>query len=468
MTLLTRFLSLALALVMSAGCAELPDLSEQVRHREQVKVSTARGWMGYEQSQALIRKLAPQAKKEDFLARHLQVEEAITGAPLTAGNALELYIDGPSAYKAMAQAIREAKSFIHMESYILDDDEIGNGFADLLIEKRKEGVAVALMVDSIGTLMTPTDVFDRMREAGVQVLVFNPVNPLEARAPWSLNERNHRKTLVVDGRVGFTGGINLSNVYSSRPSSGLRRGARDKDEDDSEEGDDEPWRDTHVRIEGPAVADLERVFLAGWQGQKGPELDAREFFPPQESVGPSVVRIIANQPGEEDGYTLYLTLLSAFTSAERSIHITMAYFVPDPALIASLKDAAQRGVDVVLVLPGFTDSSIVFHAGRSHYQELLEAGVRIFERNDALLHAKTAVVDRVWSTVGSSNLDWRSFMINHEVNAVIIGERFGEQMQKLFDDDVSLSDEVTLEEWKNRPYSNRFMEFIGRLGERWL
>lgn len=467
MTLLTRFLSLALAFVMTAGCAELPDLSEQARHREQVKVSTAHGWMGYEQSQALIRKLAPQAKKEDFLARHLQVEEAITGAPLTAGNALELYIDGPSAYKAMAQAIREATSYIHMESYIFDDDEIGNGFADLLIGKREEGVAVALMVDGVGTLMTPSTVFDRMRDAGVQVLVFNPVNPLEGRAPWALNERNHRKTLVVDGRVGFTGGINLSNVYSSRPSSGLRRGARDKEEK-ADDSDDEPWRDTHVRIEGPAVADLERVFLAGWQGQRGPELEAREFFPEQEQAGPSVVRIIANRPGEEDGHTLYLTLLSAFSSAERSIHITMAYFVPDPALIKSLQDAARRGVDVVLVLPGFTDSSIVFHAGRSHYQDLLEAGVRIFERNDALLHAKTAVVDRVWSTVGSSNMDWRSFTINHEVNAVIVGERFGGQMQKLFDDDVSLSHEVTLEDWKQRPFSNRFMEFFSRLGERWL
>src|SRR5690606_3473421 len=180
-----------------------------------------------------------------------------------------------------------------------------------------------------------------------------------------------------------------------------------------------------------------------------------DFFPQVPRQGDLAVRILANQPDRSDGYTVYLTLMSAFESAQTSIHITMAYFVPDPAFIEVLMNAARRGVDVVLVLPGFSDSSLVFHAGRSHYEDLLEAGVKIYERRDALLHAKTVVVDGVWSTVGSSNMDWRSFALNHEINAVILGEEFGAQMQALFREDVAASRRIDRRQRERRPISDR-------------
>src|SRR5690606_26447263 len=301
-----------------------------------------------------------------------------------------------------------------------------------------------------------------MRDAGIQVVVFNPVNPFAIRTPnWSLNQRNHRKILVVDGKIGFTGGINMSGVYASSPSRGSAPSGGGAD-------DERPWRDTHVRISGPAAAEFEKIFAQGWTQQNGPPLEPREYFPKVDEQGSAVVRVIANDPNEADGYTVYLTLMSAITSAQSSSWITMAYFVPDPAFITALQEAAQRGVDVVLILPEFSDSSLVLHAGRSHYTALLKAGVKIYERADALLHAKTAVIDGVWSTVGSSNLDWRSFALNYEVNAVILGEQFGHRMRELFKEDRALSNEVTLEAWQQRGIKPRMMEMIGWMLERWL
>ena len=438
-----------------AACATVPDARERQARKEQAGQSADSGWSSYERGRDIVAR-ASQARPQDFYARHQAIEAAIGGSPLVGGNDVRLLADGPATYRAMLESIGRARHYVHMETYIFDDDEAGQRFADALIAAQRRGAAVAVMIDAVGTLQTPDRLFDRMREAGVQVAVFNPVNPAEARGGWSLNQRNHRKLLVVDGKVGYLGGINVSSVYSSgsRPASSGREA--------------QPWRDTHIRIEGPAVAELERVILAGWESQKGPPLAQRDFFPKLVARGDLDVRILANQPDRSDGYTVYLTLMSAFESAQKSIHITMAYFVPDPAFIEVLQDAARRGVDVVLVLPGFSDSSLVFHAGRSHYENLLEAGVKIYERRDALLHAKTAVVDGVWSTVGSSNMDWRSFALNYEINAVILGPRFGAQMEALFDSDVAAAQQVTLQDWHDRGASDRFMEFFSRLFERWL
>lgn len=450
------------AAVLSAlGCAHpLPD-AEDAPPRREVRISTDSGWLTYRESRRIIQRLGAGAGAQDFLARHLQVEEAVADAPLVAGNAVQLFADGPSTYAAMETAIGGARRFIHLESYIFEADAVGLRIAQRLIDKRGEGVAVAVMVDAVGTLSVPPELFERMRQAGVQVVFFNPVNPLQGRGAWSLNERSHRKILVVDGEIAFVGGINLSDVYASRPGRGSSGGK-------AADAQSAPWRDTHISIRGPAVQDVERVFLDGWRSQDGPDLGAADFLVPQPRSGPHVVRILVNRPGESDNHAIYLTLLSAINSAQRSIHVTMAYFVPDPAFIAALCEAAQRGVDVVLLLPGFSDSSIVFHAGRSHYETLLEAGVKIYERKDALLHAKTAVVDGVWSTAGSSNLDWRSFTLNHEINAVILGAGFGAEMEALFEADRRAAVRVDAEQWRRRPVSQRFKEFFARLLERWL
>ena len=471
----TRALLLACAASVLAACASVPDAQERQARAAQAGLSADAARDSYRRGQGIA--ADPQTPKDDFLARHLAVEQAVSGAPLVPGNRVWLLADGPSTYKAMLQSIGQARRYVHMETYIFEDDAEGARFADALIAARKRGAEVSLMVDAVGTLNTPDALFERLRDNGVQVAVFNPVNPARARAGWSPNQRNHRKVLVVDGKVGYLGGINVSSVYESSSlsgsggrsgsGSGAGSGAGKADAQPAGDAKSAPWRDTHLRIEGPAVAQLEQVIQSGWESQaKEPIKGGGTYVAPP--AGTTRVRILANQPDRSDGYTVYLTLMSAFESAQKSIHITMAYFVPDPAFIDALTAAARRGVDVVLVLPGFSDSSLVFNAGRSHYTDLLRAGVKVYERRDALLHAKTAVVDGVWSTVGSSNMDWRSFALNYEVNAVVLGPEFAAEMEALFQRDVEDSVRITPEAWKDRGVDDRFMEIFSRMFERWL
>jgi cardiolipin synthase len=209
------------------------------------------------------------------------------------------------------------------------------------------------------------------------------------------------------------------------------------------------------------------MFLATWAAQKGDALAAKDYFPRSQSAGRQVVRAIASSPDEP--YSLiYVTLLSAIGSAGTSVHLTNAYFAPDPQLLAALEAAASRGVDVKLILPSRTDSWLIFHAGRSYYEQLLKAGVKIYERRDVILHSKTALIDGVWATVGSTNLDWRSFLHNHELNAVVLGDEFGRQVQAMFDKDLAASDAITLEQWERRPLHMRAKESLARLWAYWL
>jgi cardiolipin synthase len=228
-----------------------------------------------------------------------------------------------------------------------------------------------------------------------------------------------------------------------------------------------PWRDTHLQIEGPVVEDFQKIFLETWEGQKGEALQPCTLFPKQVPRGKEIVRAIDGTP-EEPYSAIYATLISAIENAEQEVLLTNAYFAPDPQLRAALADAVKRGVDVRLILPSTTDSGLIFHAGRSYYEELLRAGVRIYERHQALLHAKTAVIDGVWSTIGSTNLDWRSFLHNQEVNAVVLGPDFAAQMKAAFARDLAVSDPITLDEWERRPLSARLKQGLARLWEYWL
>lgn len=227
------------------------------------------------------------------------------------------------------------------------------------------------------------------------------------------------------------------------------------------------WRDTSVRIEGPAVEQLQRLFLDTWEKQGGEPLPRRAWFPAVKPQGEHPVRIVASGPGDPVP-AIYVSLLSAVGLAEKSVHLTMAYFVPDPQTVAALKSAAARGVDVTMVLPSYTDFWAVFHAGRSHYSDLLEAGVKIYERQEALLHAKTVVIDGVWSTVGSSNMDWRSYLHNEELNAVILGADFGRQLEAMFESDLRDSVRIERDAWDRRPLEMRMKELLARMWEYWL
>ena len=377
---------------------------------------------------------------------------------MTTGNQVLLLQDGPATYQAMLAAILAARDHINMETYILDDDDVGRRFAEALIAKQRQGVQVNLIRDSVGTAGTPKDFLQRLADSGIRILEFNPMNPVVARKDWELNQRDHRKLLIVDGRIAFLGGINISSVYSGGSSSqGMR----------ARPTGSPSWRDTDLQLRGPVVAELQKLFLAAWVAQKGEPLAVRNFFPRPESAGRQVVRAIGSSP--DDPYSLiYATLLSAVASAETSVHLTNAYFAPDPQLLAALEAAAARGVDVTLILPSNTDSWLVFHAGRGYYEQLLRAGVKIYERRDVILHSKTALIDGVWATVGSTNLDWRSFLHNHELNAVVLGVEFGHQVQLMFDKDLAASDAVTLERWQSRPFVLRLKELLARVWEYWL
>ena len=474
---------LAASLVLTAvfaGCATLPDVHPWSRQSDVRKMPTlvgTRGPLPPQRAAAVLARLQAQGGGSDLLTRHMAVEEEVAGRPLTIGNQASVLVDGPASYRAMFEAIERARDHVNVEFYIIEDDEIGRRLRDALLRKRAEGVAVNLMYDSVGSNQTPAAFFDSLRQAGVNVLEFNPINPLRARGAWRLNNRNHRKLVVVDGQAAFTGGINISEVYSSRSPSGSGSGggssgmgsggAFSRGASGSRERRNTGWRDTNVRIEGPAVEQLQRLFLDTWKAQRGPELEARNWFPQVTPQGKHPVRIIASGPGDEVP-AIYVALLNAINFAGKSVHITMAYFVPDPQTISSLKSAAARGVDVTLVLPSYTDFWAVFHAGRSHYAELLEAGVKIYERQEALLHAKTIVIDGVWSTVGSSNLDWRSFLHNAELNAVVLGVDFGRQMEALFERDLKGSVRVDPETWARRPVDVRMKEMAARIWEYWL
>jgi len=462
-----RFCLLACIVHFIGGCAtsSLPDVQQmESRANGPVKLEDAHGPLSAAQSKAILDGLRQKNGDPSILERHVAVEEAAVSSPLVVGNKATLLQDGAATYKAMFAAIGKARQHVNVETYIIEDDEVGRDFTDLLIATRKKGVRVNVIYDSVGSLNTPKEFFDRLRDNGIPVLEFNPVNPLSGDKDWSLNNRDHRKLLIVDGRVAFLGGINISNVYSGGSAPSGKKIAREKQENGKVVP---PWRDTHVQIEGPVVAEFQKLFMQTWEKQGGEPLPDAGYFPKLEVQGKEIVRAVGSA-SDETYSRIYVTLVSAINSAETQVHITNAYFVPDRQLLDALMDAARRGVDVKLLLPSHTDFWAVFHAGRRHYTELLEAGVKIYERQGPLLHSKTAAVDGVWSCVGSTNLDWRSFLHNNEIDAVILGNGFATQMQAMFDRDLEKSRAIELETWNKRPVSDRLKEWSAGMWEYWL
>ncbi len=453
----TRSAIAALCLSLTA-CASLPDvryLNTSLDPQQSATIKTAHGELSEKQSDSLLAQRLRSAKVD--LPELAALEEAATGSPLIAGNKLTLLNDGPQTMKAMIAAIKDAKDHVNLETYIFGQDAMGDEFADLLIQKQQEGVQVNIIYDSVGSLGTQPEFFQRLRDAGIAVIEFNPVNPFKRfGSAWRLNNRDHRKILIVDGRIAFTGGINITDDYSS--GSLFRSRSRNK----SHLG----WRDTHVQVEGPAVASFQWLFMQTWVSQRNDDLAARKYFPQLKPAGDKIVRVIGSKPGGD--YEVYKAYVLAMQEAKTSIHITNSYFVPDAQLVEALTNAAKRGVDVKIVFPGVSDASLVMHAGRSFYSELLASGVRIFELQASVLHAKTAVIDGYWSTVGSTNLDMRSFLHNSEVNLIALDQGFGSTMESAFNEDLKNSIEVTPQKWEQRPFSDRMREWVARQFEYWL
>lgn len=452
---LRMIFSVLLSLAMTA-CATLPDLAylNKLEPTSSATVSNGKNVLSEKKSAAFLSKRLRSSKVD--LKRLAALEEEVTGYPLISGNKVTLLFDGPQTLGAMMAAVRNAKDSVNLETYIFDQDELGLQFADLLIEKQKSGVQVNVLYDSVGTLGTPKEFFQKMRDAGINLTEFNPANPLNAKTGWHINNRDHRKILIVDGTIGFAGGVNIAGDYAN--SSLFRSGGRRNVE--------LGWRDTHLQIEGPAVASLQLLFLNAWTSQNSIEVADRDYFPTLAPAGDKIVRILPTAP--KGDFEIYRAYVLAIQNAKSSIHITNAYFAPDVQLLTALTDATQRGVDVKMVFPSISDAGLVYHAGRSFYTTLLDAGVKIFELKASVLHAKTGVIDSAWSTVGSANLDMRSFLHNSEINVVVLGDPFGREMESAFNEDLKNSNQITKEQWDQRPISDRMKEWAARNFEYWL
>ncbi len=287
-----------------------------------------------------------------------------------------------------------------------------------------------------------------MRAFRVNVLEYHPIT-FSSFLTGSINHRDHRKILVTDGKVAFTGGINYYCKQSESRGKSGRLLLRD-------------WRDTDIRVEGPAVAEFQRLFLETWKKQNGPALPPRNYFPSLPERGGLLVQVLAVDPGQKIP-SVYAAYMSAFIHAKKSIHLTHSYIVPPADMLEALEDAARAGIEVKIIVPSFSDFWLPLYAGRANYHRLLKAGIRLYEMQGLMLHAKTAVIDGVWSTVGSTNLIPRSFLNDLEINAVVLGPEFGDRMERLFQADLARTREIRLEEWEDRPLGGRILEWLSQL-----
>ncbi len=453
-----RCVAVAVAAAALAGCAAVPDLSPKIEQAsanpQAPHIVAPPGPLSAHESRKIIARLARKPDETGVLQRHAAIEEALAERPLIGGNRTRILRDGWQSFPAMFQLMRAARSSINLEYYILEDiSSGGERLSDLLISERRQGVAVNVMYDAYGSGDTPPAFFDRLRAAGVRLLEFNPLDPLKARTPYAPNDRDHRKILIVDGEHAIVGGVNLSTKYQPNPIGKSSAPASDANL---------PWRDTDIEIDGPEVAELQSLFLDHWRAQRGPKLDTHGFFPHLGREGPEVVRVLGSAPNDKD-WSYYASALSAIRNAERSIELTAAYFVPTHDEMEGLEDAAERGVDVRVLLPDHTDSDLATDVAHSRYEDLLEAGVKIFETHGVVLHSKILVIDGVWSIVGSSNFDHRSVLFNDEVDVVVLGSATAKQLHRIFQRDLAKATRIAPEAWANRPLGEKIDEYLARL-----
>jgi cardiolipin synthase len=447
-----QLLILAVLACASTACttARLPATSAETAELL-APIVAANGALNERAATRLVESRLDEQQDDPHIAELIEAFRHSARAPLIAGNQVTLLIDGPQALGSIRHSIERANHHVHLETYIFADDEIGREFRDLLIRRQREGIEVRVIYDAVGSIATPAELFASMRDAGVEVREFRPIDPVRTPLVWKVHNRDHRKIVVVDGRIAFTGGINISSTYES--SSSTRPGP--------EKGANDAWRDTHVRIEGPVARQFQALFLETWTRAGGSvDVDAGTLFPVVPAQGRELVAAVASDGEDSSEVTIYATYLAAIEHATQRIWLTNAYFAPNRPLRKKMIEAARRGVDVRLIVPGFTDSGLILYASRSSYDELLEGGVRIFEQRYALLHAKTAVIDSALSMVGSANLDMRSFLHNNEVNAVVIGADFAQRLEAVFERDLRDTRELQLSSWRDRSLVDKLNSLV--------
>ena len=363
----------------------------------------------------------------------------LLGPPLVAGNQVDTLLNGDQIFPAMLTAIGGAKKTINFETYIYWSGDVGKRFADALAERARNGVKVNLLVDWVGSQKMDKDMLEQMATSGVEIRKYHPL-------AWymldKLNNRTHRKLLVVDGRVGFTGGVGIADEWSGH--------AQDPDH----------WRDTHYRIEGPAVAQMQAAFVDNWTEVSGRILDGVEYFPREEEAGSQLAQLFhsSNEGGAESIHLMYLLAIAAAT---KSIDLSMAYFVPDDLATGAIVAALKRGVRVRIIVPGrHTDASLVRQASRAKWGPILRAGGQIHEYHPTMFHCKVLVVDGQWTSVGSTNFDNRSFRLNDEANLNVLDAAFAARQLADFQADLAKSRRVTYDEWAARPATEKAWEHV--------
>jgi cardiolipin synthase len=374
----------------------------------------------------------------------IEISRNLSDFRITKDNEIEVLIDPNELYDRMEDKIRKARDHVHMEYYIFQPDETGRRFAGLLAEKAREGVEVRLLYDYIGSFSLNSSFLKPMIDAGVKCAAFLPVVPFWFWRQGSVQLRNHRKITVVDGRFGFAGGINIGDEY---------RGRRKKHP---------VWRDTHMMLQGPAVQQLQEVFAEDWFFAANENITEYRYFPDVISAGNQIVQIIASGP-DYNLEAIQKIFFTAISSAQQRVYITTPYLVPDQAILTAMQSAALRGVDVRLLVPQRSDSKLVYWAGRSYYRELVEAGVSIYEYRPGILHAKMMVVDGRISTIGSANMDIRSFSLNFEVNAFIYGSELARQLEQIFYEDLKNSRLIDREMIEKESFLSVLVENTSRL-----
>jgi cardiolipin synthase A/B len=395
----------------------------------------------------------------DALQQQYDLQRALSASPIMFGNQVTLLPGGTEAFAAIFKAIAGARNSINLEYFILADVQSGGlHLSDLLLDRLRAGVMVNVIYDAYGSRDTPDALFQTLRQAGAKVVEFNPLNPLTVKAGWSPNDRDHRKITVVDGRIGFTGGVNLDTAYENPPSAGIPPDGNTRHA---------YWRDTAVRIEGPAVAELQKLFFGTWREQKAPSADPADYFPPLPRQGVQTIRVIGSSPGNKEPL-YYASVLTAMKSARKRVWLCSGYFVPPHQEREELSRIALAGLDVRIITPAFSDVQSAVYAARAAYGDLLESGAHIYEMRDAVLHAKLAVVDDTWTAVGSSNLDRRSVVFNNEVDAVILGHDTAAQVEAILRRFMAASHEVDLTRWEHRSFRERVNEWEARVWEYWM
>jgi cardiolipin synthase len=369
---------------------------------------------------------------------------AHTDAPIMGGNRVELLFNGEQIFPAMLEGIRSARESITYAQYLYEGGPIAYELGEAFAERCRAGVQVKILIDDHGGSEMPEDIPELWRKSGCQLEWFRRIRLFQFITPWELltyNYRNHRRILVIDGKIGFTGGHGVSQAWTG---DGRTRGH---------------WRDTDARVEGPIVQQLQAAFVESWRETTGDLLGDDLYFPRLEPRGNVHAQVVKSSPfgGTHESYLLFLLSIA---SAKKTIYITNPYFLPDERMTDALLKAVARGVRVVVLTPGKIDWMLVYRASRRGFGPLLLGGIEIYEYQPALLHAKTMVVDGIWALIGTTNLDNRSFALNEEINLIVHDAAIAGQLEKVFHEDLKHSKELNYEAWKSRPWSEKTLELF--------